>query len=255
MNDFELSGSSDSAPAPVEETVVDTPSETTETEVPAPEKAVEDPAGDPTPEAPSESEKLYETPDGRKVTADELSKLWKENFYPEFTRKSQELSELKRGKELNNEVKDEKPWDSPDYTPETYADLIKIAKEEAKKEIFASREKEIAAQAEIKSRIENEINELKKIDPSLDENTLFQHANKYGFSDLRAAHSSLTDFKKAVIEAEQRTLNNLKKREAIPVAGANVKKETPSGDFDAEAVAMFDSPADYYKHLTSLKNK
>jgi hypothetical protein len=37
-------------------------------------------------------QELFELPDGRKVDGKTLSKEWKENFYPEFTRKSQQLS-------------------------------------------------------------------------------------------------------------------------------------------------------------------
>lgn len=39
---------------------------------------------------------LFELPDGRKVDSSTLSKEWKENFYPEFTRRSQQLADIKR---------------------------------------------------------------------------------------------------------------------------------------------------------------
>ena len=41
-------------------------------------------------------EEVFELPDGRKVDAKTLSKEWKENFYPEFTRRSQKLSEFQK---------------------------------------------------------------------------------------------------------------------------------------------------------------
>lgn len=41
-------------------------------------------------------QELFELPDGRKVDASSLSKEWKEKFYPEFTKRSQELSELRK---------------------------------------------------------------------------------------------------------------------------------------------------------------
>jgi len=46
-----------------------------------------------------ETEELFDLPDGRKVPAEELSKEWKENFYPEFTRRSQQLAEFKKAEE------------------------------------------------------------------------------------------------------------------------------------------------------------
>jgi len=39
---------------------------------------------------------LFELPDGRKVDSTTLSKEWKENFYPEFTRRSQKLADIER---------------------------------------------------------------------------------------------------------------------------------------------------------------
>jgi predicted NAD-dependent protein-ADP-ribosyltransferase YbiA (DUF1768 family) len=42
------------------------------------------------------ADNLFELPDGRKVDASTLSKEWKENFYPEFTRRSQKLAEIER---------------------------------------------------------------------------------------------------------------------------------------------------------------
>lgn len=41
-------------------------------------------------------ENLYTLPDGREVDAETLSKEWKENFYPEFTKRSQELKKLRK---------------------------------------------------------------------------------------------------------------------------------------------------------------
>ena len=46
-----------------------------------------------------ETKELFDLPDGRKVPAGELSKEWKENFYPEFTRRSQQLSEYRKAEE------------------------------------------------------------------------------------------------------------------------------------------------------------
>jgi len=41
-------------------------------------------------------ETLFEMPDGKQVDAATLAKEWKENFYPEFTRRSQKLAEIER---------------------------------------------------------------------------------------------------------------------------------------------------------------
>ena len=44
----------------------------------------------------SDKGEVFKLPDGREVDAKTLSKQWKEEFYPEFTRRSQKLKELER---------------------------------------------------------------------------------------------------------------------------------------------------------------
>ena len=125
-SNMELTGSE---PAP-EIPVVETPSPD------EPVKTDETPA-DPTPETPKEEPDapLYETPDGRQVTAEVLQKEWKDNFLPEFTRKSQALAEIERQKEFNSPPKDEPAWKNDDYVPQNYAEVIELAKQEALSEI------------------------------------------------------------------------------------------------------------------------
>lgn len=66
-----------------------TPVETISNEQPATEQSE-------TTKSETPEKELFELPDGRKVDASTLSKEWKENFYPEFTRRSQQLAEIKR---------------------------------------------------------------------------------------------------------------------------------------------------------------
>jgi predicted NAD-dependent protein-ADP-ribosyltransferase YbiA (DUF1768 family) len=65
----------------------------------------QDQVGTPETEQPTEEQstkgetpekELFELPDGRKVDSSTLSKEWKENFYPEFTRRSQKLADIER---------------------------------------------------------------------------------------------------------------------------------------------------------------
>jgi len=87
-----------------------------------------------------ETEELFELPDGRKVTAEQLSKEWKENFYPEFTRRSQQLAELKRAQE-NRKAEAEKDARSSveesdvlrGVTPEVKEAIIQIVSPELEK--------------------------------------------------------------------------------------------------------------------------
>ncbi len=55
-----------------------------------------------------ETEELFVLPDGRKVDSQTLSREWKENFYPEFSRRSNELQAFKKAEaERKTKVEEE----------------------------------------------------------------------------------------------------------------------------------------------------
>lgn len=159
---------------------------------------------------PTEPE-LYELPDGRKVDANTLSKEWKENFYPEYTRKSQELAKVKTP-ETQIDTTKTNPLTDPNWTPSSYGELVEIAKRSMKDDI----EKETKVQSDARQAIENDVinqlNEIKKTDTGLDENKLFQHATKYGFRDLKQAHQNMKDMSALVKSVQQTTAKNIQKR-------------------------------------------
>lgn len=236
-----------SVPAPAPEPVADP--------APSPDPAPEaDPKVDPTPEVTPKVDEpiLYETPDGRKVDAETLQKEWKENFLPEFTRKSQRLAEIEGKKDITN-PKDEPDWKKPDYVPQNYGEVIELAKKEALDQIQRDAREQEERIKSVQTAVDNEIAELKKIDPKLDENSLFAHANKYGFGSLKAAHSNMTDMRKAIVETEQRTVKNLKTREADPIsAGANGDLPADAG-YDPKEMSQFDSATEYLNFIRGKK--
>jgi len=116
------------APTPVE------PEATPSAETPEPEAApvAETPEVEPeTPETPAEAD-LYELPDGRKVDGQTLAKEWKENFLPDYTRKSQELAAKDPG-QLPTETPED-PFADPDYVPGSYREVVDAAKSEIRRE-------------------------------------------------------------------------------------------------------------------------
>lgn len=194
---------------------VETPSEPTEPVVPT---------------EPTEPEpELYELPDGRKVDAGTLSKEWKENFAPEFTRRSQELAELK--KPITNQTKENTPED-PDWTPSSYGELIKIAKEEALKEIEAKETFRTESQKALESEVDNQLAEIKKIEPTVNENQLFLHATKYGFKDLKVAHQNMKDMHAMIKSVQTETAKNIQKRANEPVGQTPGTVISPDGSMD-----------------------
>jgi len=105
------------APSQPVDPVVDTPA--------TPAEPIVEPA---TPAVPAEPE-LFELPDGRKVDAATLATEFKDNFLPEFTRKSQRLAELEKPAPAPETPKS--PYADPEYIPQSYEEIIKAAEERA----------------------------------------------------------------------------------------------------------------------------
>lgn len=175
-----------------------------------PEAAVETPVEPSTPEP-----TLYDLPDGRKVDAETLQKEWKDNFYPEYTRKSQRLAEYENINKPQENIPD---WKRPDYVPQTYAEIIEKAKFEALDELRNQAIAEDNRAKEVASMVDTQISAIRSKDPKLDENALFSHANKYGFRDLGQAYENMRYIKQIELDTEARVLKNVTKR-TDPVAG------------------------------------
>lgn len=188
------------------------------------------------PVQPTEPE-LYELPDGRKVDANTLSKEWKENFYPEYTRKSQELAQVKQPIQVTpSEQKEE-------WIPQTYDEIIEKAKQEVFKSIEQTEQQKIETQQRIETEVLTQLESLKKVDPSLNENALFQHAMKYKFTDLQLAHQNMKDMNLLVKSVQETTAKNIAKRND-PVSitpGAGVGRPDPRN---------FSSATDYLRSIT-----
>lgn len=239
----------------------------------APAAPAEDPKPEPSPEAPAEPKvdvpadptpdptapaadepKLYDLPDGRKVDAETLAREFRENFLPEFTRKSQALAEIERGKkDLNNPKDDEPSWKKPDYVPQNYAEVIELAKQEAIREMQNASHAEQERIAAVQQEVDSQLSEIKKADPKLDENALFVHANKYGFRDLKAAYTNMADMKRALVDVEQRTVKNLKTREADPISTGPTGDTPPSDGFDPQVMTQFEGAAEYLAFIKGKK--
>ena len=241
---------SSAPPTPVVETPVE-PSP----EVPA-ETKVETPA-DPTPETtpPAAESTLYDLPDGRKVDAETLAREFRENFLPEFTRKSQALAEIERGKKDLNSPQDDVPaWKKPDYVPKDYGEVIELAKAKAIREMQNASHAERDRVEAVQKEVDTQLSDLKKVDPKLDENALFVHANKYGFRDLKAAHTNMSDMKKALVDVEQRTVKNLKTRESDPIStGPGGEAPDDTSGYDPKLLQQFDGAAEYLAFIKGKK--
>lgn len=207
-----------------------------------------------TPETPAPTEPvLYDLPDGRKVDAETLSREFKEKFLPDYTRKSQELSRLKNStpetpKTDTPPVPTGKPWESPDWQPKDWNEVLQVATEQAFERLTAT-DREKAEQAQlVEQYVTAQLNEVKTIDPKVNEAQLFEHATKYGFTDLKAAHINMKEMQNIRMTTEQQVLKNLKSREAEPISGGGGPKVT-SDEVDLANTSRFSSAADALRFI------
>lgn len=183
---------------------------------------------------------LYELPDGRKVNAETLSKEWKENFYPDYTRKSQALA-AKETQQVTP-VTDPTPL-TDEWVPNTYAEIIQRAKQETRAELAQEQQAQSQKQQEIETNVSNQLSEIKTSDPTVNENALFLHANKYHFSDLKAAHQNMKDMADMVKNVQTTTAANIAKRnDPVSVSIGNSGGNVPDA-------SQFSSAAEYLQSL------
>lgn len=161
---------------------------------------------------------LYDLPDGRKVDGTTLSKEWKQNFLPDYTKKSQALAEIEKAKNIKPNDTIENPYSQEDYVPKNYEEIISVAEQRAIEKIEAKKQADIDNQKAFEDDISKQISELKKTDPNLNTDALFHHSNtyfaKYGvkFPDLKSAHTHMKDVAELTKTVQQTTVKNIAKR-------------------------------------------
>lgn len=220
-------------PAHAPETPPAPPSEPVKTETPAVNGGETPPAVEP---------ELFELPDGRKVDAGTLSKEWRENFMPEFTRKSQALATVTETINPKPAEPPKNPLADPNYIPQTYEELAaqieaRIIGNQQQKE-----EDRVAQQKAVEDMVVGQLTDIKKTDPTLNENALFQHAVKYGFRDLKQAHQNMKDMSATIKATKEQTANDINKRKdpVSTVPGATGGRPDP---------AQFTSATEYLRAL------
>lgn len=182
---------------------------------------------------------LYELPDGRKVDGATAAQEYK-NLLSDYTRKSQELAQVKNsGGTLQPKTAEEQ---TDEYIPQSYEELFQIAEQRALKAIEAKEQVRIEERKQIEDTIANQLNELKTVDSTLNESALFAHATKYGFKDLKIAHQNMKDMNALVKNVQQTTAKNIQKRNdpVSAVPGATGQKPNPS---------QFSSAIEYFRSL------
>lgn len=211
-------------------------------------EAVETPEASVEPITEEPTAELHVLPDGRKVDNATLSREWKENFMPDYTKKSQIIAEYEKvGKPISNQP-EVLEWQQEGYQPKSWAEAFKIAENLAVEKIRSENLQQEQERAQVSAAIDSQLTELKQADPKLDENLLFQHATKYGFRDLKMAHQNLRAIKQTEMDTEQRVLKNLKTRGSEPIS-SNPSATAPVSGMDYSEATSSESAIDFLRRI------
>jgi len=190
-------------------------------EVASVEQPVEQPAASQEAEVQPPAE--YELPDGKKVDAATLAKEWKENFLPEYTRKSQDLAALKaKAQPVETRQPIEAPWTNPEWAPGNYGELAQGLEQQIWQRIADSAAAEEQAKQQQDAYIAQEIEQVQSLDPKADVNRVMSHAAKYGFPSLIPAYQNMKATEDALARQEERIMKNIQSRASEPVGTSKV---------------------------------
>lgn len=219
--------------------VVETPTEPVETtETIQQEEVVPETTVEVTP-----TEQLVELPDGRKVNAQQAADEYK-NLLSDYTRKSQKLATYESG---NKEIINKGTEGEDEWIPTTYEEILAKAEERVLSKLEAKQNAEQEHQSQIITQVQEQLEQIKQIDPTLNDTALFTHATKYGFTDLVKAHANMKDMHSTIAKVREDTAKNLQKRNAEPING------TPNAGTVADADVYSPVNGSALDFLKSLK--
>jgi len=232
------------------EKVEESAEETTETPTPeetATEEAAEETTEETTEPVEETTPDLYEVSDGRQLTGAQLREEYTK-LNSDYTRKSQKLSEYEKVA-INKE--EEKPaWQNSDYEPKSWQEVIETAKTEIQREQALGTKREQERIQQLETSVQTQLDEIKKIEPNIDENALFVHAMKYKFGadNVSGAFQNMSDMKKVVLKTEKRTAENIKRRAGEPIATGGGQPSSDDG-YDPNEAAQYSGALDFLKTL------
>lgn len=187
---------------------------------------------------------------GREVTAKELYEITTQNLLPAYTKATQELSRYKQGGTTINGTETppvapnaaQKPWEDPNWVPESYGDVVKLATENAKEELRRDAELQAQFAEEAKTITDTALAEIRKTDPGLNEDALFSHINKFGFTDVKLGYENF----KMVQEAKREAAAAAAKitRQEDPIAGKTGAILAADDGYDPSNIGQYESATD-----------
>src|SRR3990167_2050666 len=148
----------------------------------------------------------------QEYTPEQLNEIVKkstdyDSLLPEFTRRSQRLSELENNNNKPNEPKEEDPpYYDPNWQPKTYAELanaIKMAEDRGETRALQKLQQMESQKTEARQQLDNFISGVKTKDKGFNEDDFYGFATKHKFpistiNDLEAVYSAYSDLQNSI---------------------------------------------------------
>jgi len=225
--DYEAEVISADTGLPVDTQTVETPTEVEQVEADNYESEDTEQTTETKVETPTD-DNLVELPDGRKLPPKEAEAEYR-NLYSEFTRRSQRLADYEKSDkgEINNS---NQTIENEEWVPQTWDEVLEKAAQLAEQKTQSKAQAEIEARQQTEAYVSTQLEDLKKDNPTLNENQLFNHALKYNFTDLKVAYSNMKDMQSSIQKATELTAKNIQKRNADPISGGSQGGAISDGD-------------------------
>jgi len=175
---------------------------------------------------------------GKEYTAEQIEKMEKkgiayDQLLPEFTKKSQRLSELdKADKKVTDPV--DPPYYDPEWVPKTYKELgaaIKMAEKRGEEKALAHLKGIETQRTEAKDSVDNFVKETKTKDKFFDESDFFEYIQRHKITvksadDLGSVYSTYKEARDAGAEGADKARKKILLRRKDTVGGPGGGKGT-----------------------------
>lgn len=196
----------------------------------------------------------------KELTLDQIAELEKkasgyDALLPEFTKKSQKLSEFEQAQKPKEE--DLPSYKQKDWEPKTMAELAKAieeAEERGMNRALGTLEQRQAEQTKVKQEVDDFVTKIKNLDKEFDEQDFFSYASKHKFpvktvEDLSAVYSSYSELQK-IAEAGGKPKG---RRDKVNIPGSGGEGNPNFTDIRTQGGSILDTALSAFERLKSNK--
>jgi hypothetical protein len=171
-----------------------------------------------------------------------------DELLPDYTRKSQKLSDYEKNIKSNEQPKTEVPYLDDNWEPKTYKELrdaILWARDNGKEEALQALQAKESEAQQVKQQVEEFVTETKKTDKNFNEKDFFSYVLRHNFpaesvENLKSAYSTYKELSEA---------KKLGANEAMKQGDDKVNKGNNSGDSKLNFNDLRSSGKDMYSSV------